>query len=324
MAHYTVLGEAELAAVMGAFGLPAPDRVRPEPKGVMNTNYHVWSGGRRFFLRISEGKSAADLAFEVEVLRYLAEARYPAPVLLPAADGRAVVEVAGRPAVLFAYAPGEELTAADVGPEACRRVGEHLARLHELAAGFPGSRPNPYGLARVKEWVAGIGGDGGGDREVAAALPLFEEEHALARALPGAPSGLVHGDLFRDNVLWIGGRVAAVLDWEMSCTVPFALDLGIALCAWCWVEAGGFDGTRAAALLAGYRGKRRTEPETLAALFAWTRFAALRFAVSRIHDYARASVGADRLVKKDWRTYRDRLTALRGMGEEGFASLVKV
>jgi homoserine kinase type II len=233
-----------------------------------------------------------------------------------------VVEVAGRPALLFAYAAGEELTAAEVTPEACRRVGEQLARLHDLAAGFPSERANPYGLHRVRAWFAELG-DGRGDAEVEAALPLFREELARADALPGAPRGLIHGDLFRDNVLWIGGRIAAVLDWEMAGTDPFALDVGIALCAWCWAE-GAFDGARAAALLAGYRGKRRVEPETLAALAPWTRFAALRFAVSRIHGYAWAPVGEDRLVKKDWRRYRDRLAALRGMGDAGFAALVRL
>lgn len=319
MGIYTVIGDEELAGALRAWGLPAPERVRPEPKGGVNTGYHLWSGGRRFFLRVSEGKSAADVAFEVEVLRFLAEARFPVPSLVPAADGGAAVEVAGRPALLFAYAAGEELAERDVTPEHCRRIGEQLARLHDLAAGFPAERPNPYGLARVERWIAELG-DGGGDAEVAAALPLFREELARARALPGAPRGLVHGDPFRDNVLWIGGRVAAVLDWEMACTDPFALDVGIALCAWCWAE-GAFDGARARALLSGYRAKRRVEPETLSALEPWTRFAALRFAVSRIHGYQRAGLGADWLVKKDWRRYRDRLAALRALGEGGVAAL---
>jgi homoserine kinase type II len=106
----------------------------------------------------------------------------------------------------------------------------------------------------------------------------------------------------------------------MSCTETFAFDLGVALCAWCW--GAGLDGSRAAALLAGYRARRRAEPETLAALYPWTRFAALRFAVSRIHGYHRAGLGADRLVRKDWRRYRDRLAALRELGAGGFAAVV--
>jgi homoserine kinase type II len=296
----------------------------------VNTGYHVWAGGRRLYLRVSEGKSDADVAFEVEVLRFLAEARYPVPLLETAPDGRAAVPVAGRPALLFHYAAGEELAPDAVGPERCRRVGEQLARLHELAAAFPGGRPNPYGPDRVAAWLAalrpGVGTRGEparGDAEVAAALPLLEEELALAAALPGAPRGLVHGDLFRDNVLWIGDRVAAVLDWEMACVETFAYDLGVAICAWCF-GASDFDGARAAALLDGYRARRRPEPETLAALPAWTRFVALRFAASRIHGYHLAALPADRLVRKDWRRYRDRLARLRELGEAGFRTLVRL
>jgi homoserine kinase type II len=319
MALYVVLTEAELGEALAAFGLPPPDRVRPEPRGGENSNYHLWSGGRRLFLRVNEGKTDADVAFEVEVLRHLAEARYPAPQLVVAADGRPFARVAGRAALLFAYAAGEERGAADAGAAACRRVGEALARLHDVAAAFPGDRENPYGPTRVGEWLAALGVPGP-DPDVAAALPLLRDELARAGALPGAPRGLVHGDLFRDNVLWIGDRIGTVLDWEMACTETFAYDVGVALCAWAYVD--GFDRERAQALVAGYRGKRRAEPETLDALYAWTRFAALRFTVSRIRGYHRAALGAERLVKKDWRRFRDRLVALRELGEAGFRALV--
>jgi homoserine kinase type II len=316
MALYTVLGEEELGAALRAFGLPAPERVRPEPRGGVNTNHHVWAGGRRFFLRVNEGKTDADVAFEAEVLRFLAEARFPVPALLPAADGAPFARVAGRQAMLFEYAAGEEARGAALTPERCRRVGERLARLHDLAGAFPGDRPNPYGPPRVAGWLEALRPDGGGDPEVRAALPLLEAELARASALPGAPRGLVHGDLFVDNVLWIGGRVSAVLDWEMACTDAFAYDLGVALSAWCYGDR--YDPARATALVSGYRGARRVEPETLGALYPWTRFAALRFAASRIHGYHLAGLGADRLVRKDWRRYRDRLAALVEMGEPGF------
>ena len=123
-------------------------------------------------------------------------------------------------------------------------------------------------------------------------------------------------------MLWIGDRVSAVLDWEMACTDPFAYDLGVALSAWCYGE--GYDRARCSALLAGYRARRTAEPETLEALYPWTRFAALRFAVSRIHGYHLAGLGADRLIRKDWRRYRDRLATLVEMGEGGFRQLVGI
>jgi homoserine kinase type II len=319
MAVYTALDADQIAAVLGRYGLPPPAQVRPEPRGAINTGYHVWSGGQRFFLRVNEGKSEPEVRFEAEAQQYLHAAQFPVPDLRSTTDGGPWVEVAGKPAMLFAYAPGEVLDPAAVTPEHCRRVGEQMGRLHELAEGFSSSRPNPYGPAWVAERLGRVAA-APADPETAAALPLFQEELARADGLPGAPRGLIHGDLFVDNVLWIGDRVSALLDWEMSCTDPFAYDLGVALNAWCW--AGGYRADRSRELVRGYRSRRKLEPETATALHAWSRFAALRFAVARLAGYVPAGARADPPPGKDWREYRDRLLALRDLPEPDFRDLL--
>jgi homoserine kinase type II len=324
MAHYTVLDAPQLADALAHFGLPSPSRFEPEPRGAVNTGYHVWSGDHRYFLRVNETGAGAESAvrFEAEVHRYLQPAQFPVPELFLAKDGRPFAEVAGKPAMLFAYAPGEVLALEAVSPERCRRLGEQLARLHELAAGFGSSRPNPFGPAWVAARLeAAIAARAGGE-EAALALPLLRDELALAAALPGAPRGLIHGDLFVDNVLWIGDRVSALLDWEMSCVEPFAYDLGVAVNAWCYTDR--FLPDRCRALLAGYRSRRKVEQETLAGLHRWSRFAALRFAVGRLAGYVPAGLPAAEgtRARKDWRRYRDRLTALREAGEDGHRELL--
>jgi homoserine kinase type II len=242
------------------------------------------------------------------------------PRLVPALDGRPFAEVAGRPAMLFAFVPGEPVDRAGATPERCRRVGEQLGRLHELSAGFTGERENPYGPACVAGWLAEIEAAPRLDAEARAALPMLREELAAADRLPGAPRGLCHGDLFIDNVLWVGDRVSYVLDWEMACLAPFAYDLAVAVDAWCFTNR--HEPARVRALLEGYRGKRRLEPDTVAALPAWARWAALRFTVSRLRATLGPALGADRVVGKDWRRYRDRLAALRALGAEGYRDLL--
>lgn len=320
MALYTPLSAEELAAVLGAYGLPAPDRVMPEPKGSVNTNYHLWAGGRRWFLRLNEGKGPEEVGFEVAVLRFLEGERFPAARLLPARDGAPFVEARGRPAMLFDFVAGEELERPDLGAAHCRAVGEQLGRLHALAGRFPRQRPNPYGWSRVQGWVEGLGPGGGGDAEVEPWMPLLRDELEASRRLPAAPGGLCHGDLFLDNVLWSGPAVAAVLDWEMSCVDAFAYDLGVVLNAWCYGR--GFDPALAGALLEGYRSRRALDPATAAALYPFARYVALRYTASRIHAFHLATLGADRLAWKDWTRYRDRLLALREMGEGRFRALV--
>ncbi len=319
MAEHTVIEPAQMASVLAGFGLPAPSSVRAEPRGAVNTGYHVWAGGHRFFLRVNEVGDEADVRFEAEVQQYLHQARFPVPELRPALDGRPWVEVAGRRAMLFAYAPGEEVAPAAITPERCRRVGEQLGRLHELAAGFPAARPNPYGRAWVAEALRALAPT---DPEAQAVLPMLRDELLFAQGLPGAPRGLVHGDAFPDNVLWIGDQVSAVLDWEMSGIDPFAYDLGVAVNAWCF--AGSFQADRARALLAGYTGRRKLEPETAEALYEWSRFAALRFTVARLRGYRPPGGHGPTPPGKGWHEFRDRLALLRGMSEPEYRGLVGV
>jgi homoserine kinase type II len=318
MALYTELRPDEIAEALAAFGLPAPTELRPEPRGTVNTNHHVWAGGERWFFRLNEGKSEVDAAFEVEVHRYLEEAHFPIPRLVLTPDGAGYVLVRGKPAMLFGYAPGEEVRLREAAPDRCRRVGEQLGRLHDLAAGFGARRENPYGPSRVRAWLTGLE-ERPHDPAIDEALPALEDELTRAPALPSAPQGLVHGDLFVDNVLWVGARISTILDWEMSCTAPFAFDLGVAVNAWCFTD--GFQRDRAHALVEGYRSRRKVEPETLAALYPFARYAALRFTVSRLNAFHATPLGEDRLARKDWRRYRDRLLALRAMGDGGFGEL---
>jgi homoserine kinase type II len=320
MALYTPLDQDELALIARSYGLAAPERSAPEPKGSVNTNYHLWCGGRRYFLRLAEGKSAADVEFEAQVLAFLERARFPAARLLFLPDGRSHVSVRERQAMLFAYSAGEELAREAVGTAHCQRIGEQLGRLHDLASGFTPDRRNPYGLERVGPWIDELEPDGGGDEAVKRALPMLHDELTHSGSLPSAPRGLVHGDLFIDNVLWVGDRVSALLDWEMSCVDAFAWDLAVALNAWCYTDR--FQADRARALLAGYRSKARLDPVTRAALHAYARYVALRYTASRIHAFHLAELGEDRLAWKDWSRYRDRLAALREMGEGGFAEIV--
>jgi homoserine kinase type II len=322
MAVYTPLSPAQLAHVARAYGLAAPDRVVAEPKGSVNTNFHLWCGGRRFFLRVNEGKSDVEIEFEARVLRHLERHAFPAVRLVPTEAGASHAVVAGKQAMLFAYAPGEERERADVGAVHCRAVGEHLGRLHELSAGFEGERRNPYGAERVASWVAELEPDGGGDPAVAAALPMIRDELKVCATLPAAPDGLVHGDLFLDNVLWQGDALSAVLDWEMSCTDALAYDLAVVVNAWCYGTS--FEPGLARALLDGYRSRSRLDRATAAALYPFARYVALRYTVSRIHAFHRAALPADRLAWKDWTRYRDRLAELRRVGEVGFRELLGV
>lgn len=322
MAVYTQLAPGDVEAIARAFGLPPGARARPEPKGSINSNYHLEAGAERFFLRVNEGKPFADVEWEAKVCDFLGGARFPVPRVIRTPGGRPFAEHGGKAVSLFEHVSGEELGREAVTPAHCGRIGEQLGRLHALSDGFSGERENPYGPARVATWLHDLeSSTQGGSARAEWELPLLREEWALAEKLPHTSRGLVHGDLFVDNVLWIGDRVASILDWEMSCVEPFVWDLAVTLNAWCYSDR--YEPARVNALLAGYRSKRGLGAEELAALYPWARFGALRYTVSRILDFGLSRLADHQLFRKDWRRYRDRLKALRQMGELGFRELVR-
>ena len=166
--------------------------------------------------------------------------------------------------------------------------------------GSPPSRPNPYGRTWVAERVRELAPPGTPTRSGPRSCRSCARRLAVRRRLPGAPRGLVHGDLFVDNVLWIGDRVSALLDWEMSCVDPFAYDLGVASTP--GATPMGTSADRARALLAGYRAgagwsRRRSAGCTLVAL----RRAAVRGGPHATATCRRRPAAGGR-GGKDWRT----------------------
>ena len=133
MALHTILTPGQLAEAAGRFGLPSPDAVQPEPRGRSNTSYHLRVGADRWFLRLVEGKELAggstegDLAFEAAVMGFLFQAHFPVPRLVLALDGRPWIEVAGRPAMLFAFVQhGVKQTDGGCDKDTITRLFEHV------------------------------------------------------------------------------------------------------------------------------------------------------------------------------------------------------
>jgi homoserine kinase type II len=144
-------------------------------------------------------------------------------------------------------------------------------------------------------------------------------ERAGARA--ALPAGVVHGDLFPDNVLFDGERLVALLDFEQASDGAFAYDLAVSLCAWCYADD--FVPERARALRAGYEEVRPLEPAERELLWVEARAAATRFTVTRLTDvYLNAAATPLVRATKDFRRYHARLRRLRQLGAAGFAELV--
>ena len=330
MAVYTTLDELALRAMLSVYDDEA-ELVRAEGvlAGSINTTYRIETDRGACFLRINEGKSTADVLAERDVLRALAGAPLGGVAIPEIKKTRVggsfylLEHRGGQPlwATIFAELPGRDLAIFEVDAGHTRQIGRFLARAHLALRGLRLWRPNPFGLPTVGRFVEEL------ERHVetsalAARLRVALEDLRARRRL--LPKGVIHGDLFPNNTKWQRTELLAVFDWEMAGTDHLALDLGIALCAWCWrPTAHAFERELCRALVQGYQGVRPLAPSERRGLYTETMLAALRFTASRARAFEiprpdRAGASRDRL---DYRDFLARLEALQAMGRRGFAAL---
>jgi len=198
----------------------------------------------------------------------------------------------------------------------CAAVGAALANLHRAGADFPRQRPNDLSISA---WPALFAQAEARADSVEPGLAQFlaEELAALAKVWPeNLPRGIVHADLFPDNVLFLGDKVSGLIDFYFACTDFFAYDLAVCLNAWCFEPDFSFNFTKGKALIDAYRSTRALTPDEAAALPVLARGAAMRFTLTRLVDWLNVPAGA--LVRpKDPREYVRRLRFLQRATQPG-------
>jgi len=306
MAVFTPMPPPDADRLARAHGLGALREAIPVPAGSVNSNFFLETEAGRFFARIYEEQGADGVAYEWSLLAHLAAHGVPVPARVEG-PGPGELTIAGKPTAVFAIAGGTETCQAGVSPGRAEAVGALLARAHCAAASFGQRRAGRFGLARIAERLVGIRTERAGVGDAIARLARTLPELGAAEQ-DGMPTGVIHGDLFRDNVRWEGDAIACVLDWESASDGALAYDLAVAMLAWCFGDAMRWD--LAEAMAAGYVGERPLEPIERAALRDLLRAGCVRFATTRITDYElRETPGFER-VQKDYRRFLARLDAI--------------
>lgn len=303
---------AEVEAFAALFGL-RPEGARRIASGSERRNYALaLPGGGRAFLRIHPPGDGDSALFELRLTEHLASRGVLTPVplpLAPPATGR-IGSHEGRCAVLLPWIEGDLLRARAVGVEHARRVGAALARCHVAAASFPHDGAPRFGAADLAHMLDSGAGHAGDPASAGAARSLAARLAAWRREGPLVETGLVHGDLFRDNVLWRGPEIAAVLDFEAASRGSLAWDLMITVLAWCFGDD--LDLARARALIRAYTAVRPLSSDDRRDLHRAARLAALRFAITRLVCFGTDPSG---VYHRDYRRFVARLDAVEHIGE---------
>ena len=318
MAVYTEVSDDDLAEFIASYNVGGLLSYKGIAEGVENTNYLVHTEKGPYFLTIYEKRVApADLPFFLGLMEHLAKAGINCPTPVRDAEGRMLRELAGKPAALVTFLEGVWIRR----PQArhCWAMGQAMAQLHLAGRSFEPSRANALGIAgwrplfatfrpRAEEVAPGLG-----------ATIAQELDHLEAHWPAGLPEGIIHADLFPDNVFFLGDTLSGLIDFYFACNDAFAYDIAAALNAWCFETDHSFNVTKGQALLKGYQSARPLTPAERQAMPVLARGAALRFLLTRAYDWLHTA--SDALVRrKDPLEYLRRLKfhrSIRSASEYG-------
>ena len=309
MAVYTHLDRNDLEDFLRPYQLGELVSHEGILEGIENSNYQVITETGRFILTLFEKRVCPeDLPFFLGLMRHLAAKGLRCPVPIAGRDGLVLRELKQRPAVMVSFLDGT--WPRHPTRDHCRQLGAALAELHLAGGDFPLTRNNDLSLAgwrplfeasadRADEIQDGL------THELSAELGWLEKHWPT-----DLPKGVIHADLFPDNVFFEGEELSGLIDFYFACTDMLAYDLAVCLNAWCFPDHRDYDRDRATALLDGYQGVRPLDAAEIQALPILARGAALRFLLTRLYDWLHHPKGAH-VRPKDPLEYLARLRATR-------------
>ena len=284
MSVFTSVSFTQLQAWLQDYAIGELLELKGIASGITNTNYFVTTSQNKYVLTLFEHNSIEELPYFIDLMSHLAANGIPCPAPIKDKAGISLHTLNGKPAVLISCLSGQDVEQPNV--QQCSAVGRVLAEMHLASLSFD-LQPNHHNShnSRGAAWRT---------KTAALVMPhLSSSDQALLSNslafqdgldLSALPSGVIHADLFRDNVLFDGDEIGGLIDFYYACHDVLAYDLAIAVNDWCVAVDGRFDQARLTAMLNAYQAVR---PFTAAEQVAWPsllRIAALRFWLSRLYD----------------------------------------
>jgi homoserine kinase type II len=279
MAVFTTVSEAELTAWLSDYSLGQLLDLQGIVSGIENTNYFVTTSNGRFVLTLFEKLTADELPFYLNLMAHLARHGIPCPNPMANRHNQFLGVLKGKPACIVSRLSGKSTTAPDLVQ--CAAIGAMLGQMHIAGQSFSQIMPNPRGAA----WRAATAPQVRPFLDTAQAA-LMDREIALhnRQIEVSLPQGVIHADLFRDNVLLEKDRIGGLIDFYFACTDALLYDVAITVNDWCVGTSGKLDMQRAQTLLRAYHAVRPLQDNEHDAWPLMLRVAALRFWLSRLHD----------------------------------------
>jgi homoserine kinase type II len=315
VAVYTEFGDDEFAAFVAEYDLGAVLSVKGIAEGVENSNYLLATEKGQFILTLYEKRvDPRDLPFFLGLMEHLAGRGISCPLPVRDKSGRALNQLAGRPAAIVTFLPG--LWVRRPLTQHCAATGEAMAQLHLAGEGFRLTRPNALSVSGWRPLYERCRSRADTVQPGLAAEIATELDFLEANWPKTLPQGVIHADLFRDNVFFLGDRLSGIIDFYFACNDALAYDIAIGINAWCFEADVSLNITKARAFLSGYQSVRRPTAAEIAALPILCRGSAMRFLLTRLHDWLEVPAGA-LVVPKDPMEYYRKLRFHRAVSDAG-------
>ncbi|MEO8159142.1 MAG: homoserine kinase, partial [Betaproteobacteria bacterium] len=280
MSVFTTVTREQLSAWLRNYSIGVPTALEGILSGIENTNYFVTTTHGRYVLTLFEKLTRNELPFYLHLMAHLSSHGLPCPKPIANLQNELLGELNGKPAAIVSCLEGQPVM--DPGPDHCARVGEVMAEMHLAGRTYRGQLEN---LRGAEWWTACAPEIYPFLRREDAQLLESEIRFQVGHSREGLPRGVVHADLFRDNVLFDGDRVGGFIDFYFACVDCFVYDVAITVNDWCVDADARLDEARASALLKAYMSVRPFSSEERAAWPWMLRAGALRFWVSRLYDF---------------------------------------
>ena len=313
MSVFTPVSAAQLATWLRQYAVGSLLELTPIAEGIENTNYFVTTSQGRYVLTLFEKLTAKELPFYLNLMAHLARHGIPCPAPIADLNDRDLGMLNGTPAAVVTRLPGKSI--ASPRREECAQLGALLARMHLAGRSYGGFLENPRGPRWWRETAPQVRPflDAPCRAQLDAEI-AFQARHRLT----DLPRGPVHGDLFRDNALFDDGQLSGVIDYYFAGVDALLFDVAVCANDWCLVDHAAdrrLEQTRSRAFLDAYA---QVRPFTAAEREAWPtllRAAALRFWLSRLHDFHLPRPG-ELVHAHDPEHFRDILALRAGMGPD--------
>ena len=284
MAVYTTVDELTLVSFLSTYDIGDFLSFEGIAEGVENSNYLLRTSKANYILTLYEKRvDSSDLPFFIDVMTHLGSKGIDCPLPVPSHSGKILQELMGKPCALFSFLNGRSYRFPN--REKCKALGRCLAKLHLNAAGVKTARQNALGPTSWQPLLDSVGERA--DQIVTTTQQMAQERLSsiLATWPQGLPRGIIHADLFPNNVLFNGDILTGVIDFYFACEDILAYDIGICLNAWCFDADGSFNLTKSRSLIHGYQSIRQLSNAEITAIPVLAAGSAMRFYLTRLYDW---------------------------------------